>query len=366
MSMAPNLIADSENRATLPRQMRAGVYRGPGRVATEYVPVPEIGEGEVLIRVAACGICGTDLKKIQHGFVAPPQIFGHEVAGTVAAVGRGVRHWKEGDRVVSFHHVPCGACFYCDRRLFSQCAAYKKVGLTAGFDPNGGGFAEYVRAMTWIVERGMVKIPGDVSFEEATFVEPVNTCLKAVEKARVEAGETVVVIGQGPIGLLLMLLALRAGARVFTTDPMAERRAISGRLGAAGTFDPLACSVSQEIRKLTAGRGADAVLVAVPLPAAVPEALAAARPGGRVLLFAQNDPHMRVEFSAADIGVEEKEILGSYSAALDRQEESANLVFSRALPVSALITHRFSLEEFGAALSLAARPSNSLKILVIP
>lgn len=366
MSMAPNLVAVSESRAALPRKMRAGVYRGPGSVATENVPVPEIGEGEVLIRVAACGICGTDLKKIQHGFIAPPQIFGHEVAGTVAAVGRGVRQWKEGDRVVSFHHVPCGGCFYCDRRLFSQCAAYKKVGLTAGFEPNGGGFAEYVRAMSWIVDRGMVEIPRDVSFEEATFVEPVNTCLKAVEKARVEAGETVVVIGQGPIGLLLMLLAKRAGANVLTTDPMAERRAVSKRLGAAVTLDPLACSVVEEVRKLTAGRGADAVLVAVPLPAAVPEALAAARPGGRVLLFAQNDPHMKVEFSAADIGVEEKEILGSYSAALDRQEESAKLVFSRALPISALITHRFSLEEFGAALSLAARPNNSLKILVIP
>ncbi len=366
MSMAPNLIAASENRATLPRKMRAGVYRGAGRVATEHVPVPEIADGEVLIQVAACGICGTDLKKIQHGFIAPPQIFGHEVAGAIAAVGRGVHRWREGDRVVSFHHVPCGGCFYCDRRLFSQCPAYKKVGLTAGFEPNGGGFAEYVRAMPWIVERGMIEIPADVSFEEATFVEPVNTCLKAVEKARVEAGETVVVIGQGPVGMLLMLLARRAGARVFTTDPMAERRAVSERLGAAATFDPLACSVAEEVRKLTAGRGADAVLVAVPLPAAVSEALAIARPGGRVLLFAQNDPHMKIEFAAADIGVEEKEILGSYSAALDRQEESANLVFSRALPVSALITHRFSLEEFGAALSLAARPNNSLKILVIP
>ena len=125
----------------------------------EYVPVPQISDGEVLIRVAACGICGTDIKKIEHGFVEPPQIFGHEVAGTVVAVGSGVSRWRVGDRVVSFHHIPCGDCFYCQRRLFSQCLAYKKVGLTAGFTPNGGGFAEYVRAMPWIAERGMVMIP---------------------------------------------------------------------------------------------------------------------------------------------------------------------------------------------------------------
>ena len=366
MSIASHLVASPENPKTLPSKMRAGVYRGPGQVATEDVGVPQIGDGEVLIRVGACGICGTDLKKIQHGFLTPPQILGHEVAGTIAAVGRAVRRWKEGDRVVSFHHIPCGACFYCERRLFSQCAAYKKVGLTAGFEPNGGGFAEYVRAMPWIVERGMVRIPDEVSFEEATFVEPVNTCLKAVEKARIAAGESVVVIGQGPIGLLLMLLARRAGALVFTTDPMPERRAVSERLGAAAAFDPLARSVADEIRVRTEGRGADAVLVAVPLPSALAEGLAIARPGGRILLFAQNDPHMKIEFPAAAVGVEEKEILGSYSAAWDRQEESAALVFSRELPLSQLITHRFSLEEFGSAIGLAARPNNSLKILIVP
>ena len=165
--------------------MRAGVYRGKGRVVVESVPVPEIGEGEVLFRVAACGICGTDIKKIEHGYVAPPQILGHELAGTVVKVGAGVKKFKAGDRVMSFHHVPCGACFYCERKLFSQCAGYKKTGLTAGFDPNGGGFAEYVRAMPWVVERGMIALPPDVTFEDATFIEPVNTCLKAVRKARV-------------------------------------------------------------------------------------------------------------------------------------------------------------------------------------
>jgi L-iditol 2-dehydrogenase len=353
--------------APLAKQMRAAVYRGAGRVVVEQVPVPQIGEGEVLIRVAACGICGTDLKKIQNGFVAAPQIFGHEVAGTVVAAGPNVKRWKPGDRVVSFHHVPCQACFYCQRRLYSQCPAYKQVGLTAGFDPNGGGFAEYVRALPWIAERGMLAIPAAVSFEEATFVEPVNTCLKAVEKARIAAGETVLVMGQGPIGLILTMLSRQAGATVLASDPIAERRRISEDLGAVAAFDPHAGRLADEVRARTDGRGPDVVLVAVPLPAALSEALALARPGGRVLLFAQNDPHMKLEFPAAAVGVEEKEILGSYSAAVDRHDEAARLVFSRELPVAKLITHKFPLDEFDRAFSLAAKPTkDSLKVLIMP
>jgi L-iditol 2-dehydrogenase len=345
--------------------MRAGVYRGKGRVALESVPIPEISEGEVLFRVAACGICGTDIKKIQHGFVEPPQIFGHELAGTVVRVGRGVRRFKPGDRVVSFHHIPCGACFYCEKKLFSQCPGYKKVGLTAGFDPNGGGFAEYVRAMPWIVERGMIALPPDVTFEEATFVEPVNTCLKAVRKARVSAGETVLVIGQGPVGLLLLLLAKREGAEVVSSDPIPGRRAASLRFGAAAAFDPASHNLVEQVRERTNGRGADAVLLAVPNPSLVTEALALARPGGRVLLFAQNDPVMRIDFPGAAVGVEEKEILGSYSASVDEQEESAKLVFERRLPVQELISHRFPLENIAEALALAARPAgDTLKVVI--
>ncbi|HEV3253621.1 MAG TPA: alcohol dehydrogenase catalytic domain-containing protein [Candidatus Acidoferrales bacterium] len=354
-----------QSSATAVAQMHAGVYRGAGRVVLEQVPVPQIGEGEVLFRVAACGICGTDIKKIHHGFVAPPQIFGHELAGTVVRVGRGVRRFRPGDRVVSFHHVPCGGCFYCERKLFSQCPGYKKVGLTAGFDPNGGGFAEYVRAMPWVVERGMIALPSGVSFEEATFVEPVNTCLKAVRKARIASGETVVVIGQGPVGLLLMMLARLAGAEVFTSDTMAGRRAASLRFGAAATFDPAAAGLAAEVRRRTGGRGADAVLLAVPSASLVSEALAVARPGGRVLLFAQNDPAMRIEFPAASVGVEEKEILGSYSASIDDQEESARLVFERRLPVRELISHRFPLQHIAEALELAARPAeDTLKVVI--
>jgi L-iditol 2-dehydrogenase len=347
-------------------QMRAGVYRGKGRVVVETVPIPEIGEGEVLFRVAACGICGTDIKKIQHGYVAPPQILGHELAGTVVKVGTGVKKFKPGDRVVSFHHVPCEACFYCERKLFSQCAGYKKTGLTAGFDPNGGGFAEFVRAMPWVVERGMIALPPDVTFEDATFVEPVNTCLKAVRKARVAPGESVLVIGQGPIGMLLMLLAKYEGAEVFTSDPMPGRRAASVRFGAKESFDPASVKLADEMRRRTSGRGADAVLVAVPNPSLVPEALAIARPGGRVLLFAHNDPVTQLDFPAAAVGVEEKEILGSYSASAEDQQESAALVFERRLPIREMISDRFPLERIAEALALAAKPAdNTLKVVIV-
>ncbi len=347
-------------------KMRAGVYRGKGQVVVETLPIPEIGEGELLFRVAACGICGTDIKKIHHGFVAAPQVLGHELAGTVVKVGRGVTKFKVGDRVVSFHHIPCGNCFYCEQKLFSQCAGYKKTGLTAGLgDPNGGGFGEYVRAMPWIVERGMIALPDDVSFEEATFVEPVNTCLKAVRKARVGKGETVLVIGQGPIGMLLMILAKYEGAEVYASDPMAGRRAASLKFGAKEVFDPTKQNLQQEMRARTSRRGADAVLVAVPSPALVPEALAIARPGGRVLLFAHNDPVMQLDFPASAVGVEEKEILGSYSASVDDQAESAALVFERRLPVRELISHRFPLERIAEALELAAHPAeDTLKVVI--
>jgi L-iditol 2-dehydrogenase len=349
----------------VPKTMRAGVYRGKGVVRVEEVPVPEVGVGEVLIRVAACGVCGTDIKKIFHGYVTPPQILGHELAGTVVAVGRGVTKWKSGDRVMSFHHVPCGNCFYCERRLFSQCKQYKTTGLTAGFTPNGGGFAEYVKAMPWVAERGIVALPENVGVEEATFIEPINTIVKAVQKARVTAGETVLVVGCGPIGLQLLMVANLEGARLYTSDPMGVRRAKSLTLGALESFDPSDGKLVDEIKARTDGRGADAVLVAVAHPGVVVDALAAARPGGRVLLFAANDPVTRIEFPASAVGIEEKEILGSYSAAVDIQDTAAELVLKKKLPVMDIVTHRFPLARIQEGLELAANPTvESLKILI--
>jgi L-iditol 2-dehydrogenase len=349
----------------IPKTMRAGVYREKGIVRVEEVPVPEVGEGEVLIKVAVCGICGTDIKKIYQRYVEPPQILGHEVAGRVVAVGPGVTKWKLGDRIMSFHHTPCGKCFFCQKRSFSQCKQYKSTGLTGGFTPNGGGFGEYVKAMPWVVERGIVALPDNVSFEEATFIEPINTIVKAVQKARIEPGEAVLIIGCGPIGLQLLMVTKTAGGRIYTSDPVATRRAKSVTLGAIDSFDPISGKLVGEIRARTEGRGADAVLVAVAHPAVVVEALAAARPGGRVLLFAANDPVTKIEFPAAAVGIDEKEILGSYSAAVDIQDSAAALVLEKKLPVMEIVTHRFPLARIQEGLDLAARPTeDSLKILI--
>ncbi|HEY4683344.1 MAG TPA: zinc-dependent dehydrogenase [Candidatus Acidoferrales bacterium] len=352
---------------TLAKTMKAAVYRGRGDVRLETVPVPEIGEDEVLIRIEACGICGTDLKKIHSDLCPPPQIFGHEMAGRVARVGRRVARWQVGDRVMTFHHIPCEHCFYCEKKLYSQCPTYKQVGTTAGFEPNGGGFAQYIRVMPWVVQKGMVSVPSNVTMEEASMVEPVNTCLKGIRKVGIKPGETVYVIGQGPIGLMLMLLARREGARAMVSDRIDFRLEKARELGADVAVNPLRQEPMKILGRFTQDRGADVVLVAVHAENIVDHALQAARPGGRILLFAQNSAKEKLSIDPAEIGVQEKVLFGSYSASVDLQAEAAEVVFKRAIPVAELITHRFELEDIQQALELAARPAgNSLKVVIRP
>ena len=230
--MATATTNDLQQRtpAPIPTVMRAAVYRGINDVRVETVPVPEIGAGEVLIRVPSCGICGTDLKKIHTGSHSAPRIFGHETAGTIAAMGEGVQDFAIGDRVMVFHHIALRPLLLLPQKDLCPVPDYKHVGCTAGFEPSGGGFAEYVRVMDWIVRRGLVKIPDGVPFEQAAFVEPVNTCLKAIKNLALAPDETVLVIGQGPIGILLAALAARTGAKVLTSDLYPERHDIAACL----------------------------------------------------------------------------------------------------------------------------------------
>jgi len=345
--------------------MRAAVYRGPSKIFVEQIPIPEIGDGEILVRIYACGVCGTDLKKIEYGLVPPPRVFGHEMAGVVAKTGAGVTKFKVGDRVVAHHHIPCGKCFYCERKLFSQCEFYRRTGTTAGFEPAGGGFAEFIRVMDWIVESGTVMIPDHVSYEEASFLEPLNTCVRALEKAELQQGETVAIYGQGPVGLMLTQAAAVAGAHVIGLDLLDARLKIAGELGAAAVFNPQKDDVAAEISKMTQGRGADLAIVAAANPEAVGDAQRVVRRGGRVMLFAQTVPGEKIPVDVSAICMEEKKLIGSYSASVELQDKTAELVFSGKVNVARLISHRFGLENLLEGIHITSNPSaDSLKVVI--
>ncbi|MGA2003312.1 MAG: zinc-dependent dehydrogenase [Terriglobales bacterium] len=365
MEMVRSVAVESDIER-IPSTMRAAVYRGVDNVRLEEVPVPEIGVGEILLRVHTCGICGTDLKKISTGSHSAPRIFGHEMAGVVAKVGAGAGEYAVGDRVMVFHHIPCRECYYCRHKTFAQCPTYKKVGCTAGFEPSGGGFSEYVRVMDWIVKKGTVRVPDGVSFEQASFVEPVNTCLKGIDTLRLLPDETVLVIGQGPIGLILATLAKRTGARVITSDLYAARLTMAKSLGLNGTIDASKADAGKTVREMTEGRGADAVILAVAGSGLIGPAMEAARPGGRVLLFAQTT-RGEVTIDPSAVCVDEKTLLGSYSASVELQEESVRFVMNREMDLERLISHRFPLERSVEALKLAAHPQpDSMKIAIQP
>jgi len=276
---------------------------------------------------------------------------------------------------MTFHHIPCGECFYCRKKTFAQCETYKKVGTTAGVgEPAGGGFAEYIRVMDWIVgdgitPSGLIKIPEDIPFEQASFIEPVNTCFKAVRLLALEPDDTVLVIGQGSIGIILAALAAQTGATVLTSDMYSERHAIAAEFGLMHPLDARS-DVVAACKAATGGRGADVVLVAVGADALIAIAMAAVRPGGRVMLFASTQ-HGTASFDPAAVCMDEKTLMGSYSASVAIQQEGIDLVFdgyrSGKLDLTKLISHRFTLEDAAKAVDLASHPvAESMKIVLKP
>jgi L-iditol 2-dehydrogenase len=344
--------------------MRAVVYRGVNDLRVEEIPVPRIRSSELLVRVGVCGVCPTDIKKIHFGTQSPPRIYGHETAGTIVQVGSRVQGWSVGDRVGLHHHVPCLDCHFCRHKTFAQCETYKKTGITAGFEPAGGGYAEYVRVMDFCLP-GVVKIPAKNTLEEGAMLEPVNTVLKGIRGLSLLKGDTVWVAGAGPIGLLFVGMLSGLGMRVVATDLMESRRQLARRWGAWRALDGADQNLVDSLRALTRGRGVDAAVVCVPVDAVAAQAQAALRGGGTTLLFAHT---LRGKTAPVDLGtvcVDEKGLMGSYSSDFTLQKEVARWVFSRRVDVRNLITHRFPLAETAAAVALAARPSeDSLKILV--
>jgi L-iditol 2-dehydrogenase len=373
--------------------MRAVVYRGVNDLRLETVPVPRIGANELLVKVAVCGVCPTDIKKIQYGTVPPPRIFGHETAGTIVKIGGGNSALRTphsalriGDRVALHHHVPCLKCHFCRHASFAQCERYKRTGITAGFEPAGGGYAEYVRVMDFVLP-GVVKIPARNSFEEGAMLEPVNTVLKAVKRLNLLRGDNVLVAGQGPIGLMFTKILQLRGINVLATDLLESRLKLAKKFGARwtqlvesratrvesqkpSTLDPRLSTLDNSFALDPRPSTLDAAIIAVPSDDAVTQALQLVRGGGQVLLFAHTKRGSDLQLSTfnlqpSSICLDEKDLIGSYSADFTIQAEVARLVFSRRLDGRKLVTHRFPLAETSSAVALAAHPtSDSLKILV--
>ncbi|MCI0748729.1 MAG: alcohol dehydrogenase catalytic domain-containing protein [Verrucomicrobia subdivision 3 bacterium] len=347
-----------------PKTMQAIVYRGVNDLRLEMVPVPRIGANELLVKVAACGVCPTDIKKIHHGTVPPPRIFGHETSGTIVKVGARVRRFKVGDRVALHHHVPCMKCHACRHKDFAQCPQYKyETGVTAGFEPAGGGYAEYVRVMPFVFP-GVVRIPQRNSFLEAAMIEPVSTVAKAVRRLRLLRGDHVLVVGQGPIGLMFTRLLALEGMKVIASDLMPERLQVARAFGAKYvTTPPIQRCNDSMIQRLPI----DAAVITAPVDTAVQEAVNLVRGGGQVLVFAHTRRDAQALIDLSKVCVDEKDLIGSYSSDVTLQETVAKLVFSRKLDVRKLITHRFPLAQTAHAVELASKPrAGVLKVVVEP
>ncbi len=350
------------------KTMKAQVFRGVDQLSYEDVPVPEIAADEVLVQVRVVGLCQSDIKKIKYPLLDPPRIFGHETAGTIAAVGGEVQAWQPGDRVVVLHHIPCMHCAYCLHENFSMCEVYKQITTTAGFVPSGGGFAEYVKVPGHIVRHGgLLKIPEGVSFEQASFVEPTNCCLKAIQKVAVAPGQVVLVTGAGPIGLMLIMLVRLFGGRALATDLLPSRIEKALQVGAEAAFDARDPELASKIQSLTGGLGADISLLAVPSVKAFAQALDCTRRGGKILFFAEFADEVEIALNPNLLYRREIDLMGSYSSSYKLQPLAAELVFNRRLDVDTLISDAYPLRDLAAAVEKALQPDpQTYKILLYP
>lgn len=348
--------------------MKAQVFRGVNQLSYEDIPVPELLPDEVLVQVQVVGLCQSDIKKIRYPLYNPPRIFGHETAGTIAAVGCEVADWEVGDRVVVLHHIPCMHCAYCLNENYSMCDVYKNITTTAGFTPSGGGFAEYVKVPGHIVQHGgLIRIPADITFEQASFVEPTNCCLKAVKKAQIQPGQTVLVTGAGPIGLMFIMLVKYFGGRAIATDLLPSRIEKALSVGAEAAYDARDPDLGTKIQALTQGMGVDVSLLAVPSDKAFFQALDCTRKGGKILFFAEFPDEVEIPINPNILYRREIDLMGSYSSSYRVQSLAADIVFNRRIDVDALISDRYALKDLAGAVEQAVKPTpDTYKILIYP
>jgi L-iditol 2-dehydrogenase len=332
--------------------VRAVIFHRHDDVRVEEVPVPALGEGELLLQVAGCGLCGSDILKITDA-ATPPVALGHELTGTVAA-SRTPR-FVPGQRLVVAHHVPCGACAYCVRGSPTMCAAFKASNL----DP--GGLAEYLRVPAAHAAQTALPVPDGLDDEAAAFTEPLACCLRALGRAQLDTVTDAVVVGLGVMGLLLLqaLQVRLPGVRVVGADPLAARRDLALRLGAVATIAPDA-GLGDVMRAQTDGRGADLAVLAVGAPAALAAAQAAVRDGGELLVFAAQ-PGAPVVFDLWDCYHRELRVTTSYSSAPADLRAALDLLAAERVRAAALISHRLPLAAFHEGLALA-RTHRALKV----
>ncbi len=340
--------------------MRVAMYYSNQDVRLEEKPTPEIGPGEVLMKVEASGICGTDLLEWYRLHKAP-LVLGHEVAGVIAAVGEGVNYHKVGERICAAHHVPCNTCHYCLSGHHTVCDTLRQT----NFDP--GGFAEYLRLPRINVEQGIFSLPDGVSFEQATFVEPLACVLRGQRLARLQPGQSVLVIGSGVAGLLHMQLARTSGAsHIMATDIVDYRLEAARRFGAdvavdAGDYTPAA------LRQAADGRLADLVVVCSGATSAINQALQSVERGGTILFFAPTEPGVSVPISVNDLfWRNEITLTSSYGGSPADYAAALDLIQVGKIHVREMITHRLGLAQTGLGFQLVARAQDSLKVIIEP
>ncbi|MBD2199213.1 MULTISPECIES: zinc-dependent dehydrogenase [Calothrix] len=348
--------------------MKAQVFRGVNQLSYEEIPVPTLEPDEVLVKVGVVGLCQSDIKKIRYPLYEPPRIFGHETAGTIASVGADVKNWQVEQRVAVMHHIPCMRCAYCLNENYSMCDVYKNISTTAGFNASGGGFAEYVKVPGHIVQNGgLIPIPDDISFEAASFVEPTNCCLKAVKKAQIAPGQTVLITGAGPIGLMFIMLVKYFGGRAIATDLLPSRIEKALNVGAEAAFDARDADLPAKIQAITGGLGVDVTLLAVPSEKAFFQALDCTRKGGKILFFAEFPDEIEIPVNPNILYRREIDLMGSYSSSYRLQNLSADIVFNRRIDVEALISDRYPLQDLSQAVEQAIAPKpDTYKILIYP
>ena len=344
---------------TPPARMRTAVYYTNHDVRLEDRPVPAIGPDELLMRINRSGICGSDVMEWYRRHRAP-LVLGHEVAGTVAAVGAGVRGYRVGDRITAAHHVPCNVCRYCRRGHHTMCHTLH----TTNFDP--GGFVEYARLSPIHVERGVFRLPESVSFDQAVFVEPLACVVRAQRIAPVREDDTVFVLGSGIIGLLHIKLARAAGARRIVASDLSEHRlAAAVRFGAAAAFRPDG-DLAAQVRDANEGRLADLVIVCTGAGVAIAQALRCAEPGGTVMLFAPSGPELTfppVPFNETFFRTD-LTVTTSYGAAPADYAEALDLIARRRVHVDDMITHRLGLSDAAEGFRLVAAADDSIKVIL--